>query len=279
MMRVATPDELAADPVGHYWLSETQLVWCFDPATCGSAHWGRPDERDARELTRALELSRHPALAGGFEVFMDANAIDRVDWAGFTQLFGYVRQRLAEWATTIRRQAVILPNGPAGALLAGMVPLIGMSYPMRFFPDAEAALDYLAWRTRPDALAAIAKVGTLAAAARGVTPTVKRLRTWLAGALDGPTLEAAASALRLSSRSLQRELKLAATSFTAEVHAARVRIAVELLDNTDDKIEVIARAVGCGSASQLSALFRRHVGETPALHRARLARMRTGDTD
>lgn len=276
MKRVATPDELASDPVGRYWLGETQLVWCSDPETCGSTHWGHPTERDARELTRALELSRHPALAGGFEVFMDAHAIDRVDWAGFKELFGYVRERLTEWATTIRRQAVIVPSGPAGALLAGMVPLVGMTYPMRFFPDAEAAIDYLAWRARPDALAAIAEVGTLAFVARGVPATVKRLRTWLEGALDRPTVEAAASALRLSPRTLQRELTTAATSFTAEVHAARVRVATELLENTDNKIEVIARAVGCGSASQLSALFRRHVGETPARHRAR---MRTDDTD
>jgi AraC-like DNA-binding protein len=275
--RVATPDELAADPVGRYWLSETQLVWCCDQQTCGSAHWGQPDERDARELTRALELSRHPALAGGFEVFMDTSAIERVEWAAFSQLFEYVRGRLGEWATTIRRQAVVVPGGPAGALLAGMVPLLGMRYPLHFFPDAARALDDLGWRARPDAVAAIDEVTQVIEAVRSVSPTVQRLRAWLDGALDRPSLDSAAHALRLSPRSLQRELKAAATSFTAEVHAARVRVATVMLEDSDDKIEVIARAVGCASASQLSALFRRQVGETPARHRERLVRMRKSD--
>lgn len=81
MKRVTSPDELASDPVDRYWLGETQLVWCRDATTCGSLHWGGPGERDAQELTRALELSRHGSLARGFEVFMDASAIERVEWS------------------------------------------------------------------------------------------------------------------------------------------------------------------------------------------------------
>lgn len=268
MKRITCPEQFAADPIGHYWLGDNQLVWCADATTCGSLHWGQPSERDARELTRALELARHPMLARTFTVFMDAHDIERVEWPAFMHLFGYVRDRLPEWGTRIRRQAVIVPPGPVGALLAGMVPLVGMTYPMRFFARAPEALDWLEWRDVP----AVAEATEIAASARGLAPTVRRLRAWLDGALLGPALDVAAASLGLSSRTLQRELKAGGTSFTEEIHAARVRAASSLLESTDEKVEVIARSVGCASASQLSVLFRRRVGATPASYRARLQR-------
>jgi transcriptional regulator GlxA family with amidase domain len=49
-----------------------------------------------------------------------------------------------------------------------------------------------------------------------------------------------------------------------------VRVAIKMLTETDEKIEAIARDVGCVSASQLSALFKKHVGDTPARVRERL---------
>jgi AraC-like DNA-binding protein len=277
MKPAASPDELARDPIDRYWLGETQIVWCRDAITCGSMHWGTPTVRDAKDLTRALDLSRHPALAAGFEVFMDTSGIERVEWTAFSHLFGYVRERLAEWGQRIRRQAVVVPTGPAGPLLAGMVPLIGMTYPMRFFSARDVAIDWL-WASRGDAVAAATEAARLAEQARGLTPTVQRLRAWLDGALVHPTLEAAARAIHVSPRTLQRELQAASTRFSAEVQAARVRAASAMLAETDEKIDVIARAVGCVSASQLSALFRRHVGDTPARYRERLAAARSGAT-
>jgi methylphosphotriester-DNA--protein-cysteine methyltransferase len=267
VQRVGTPEELAANPVGNYWLGETQLVWCADAQTCGTITWGQPTATHVGELTRALELARHPDLAGGFDVFMDTSAIEVVDWQPFSALGTYVRDRLPEWAKVIRKQAVIVPSGPAAPLLAGMVPLLGMTYPMKFFGDRDEAI---AWLERPGVLEAVTEAAELAASARSLTPMVQRLRSWLEGALLDATLESAASALTLSARTLQRELQTASTSFTAEVQAARVRVAIKKLTETDEKIESIARDVGCVSASQLSALFKKHVGDTPAKVRERL---------
>ena len=265
--RVATPEQLAEDPVGKYWQGDAFLVWCSDARTAGTVGWGRPTEQDVQHLTRALELATHPALAGGFDVFMDASPLEVVDWTPFSVLASYVRDRVAAWSKLIRRQAVLVPSGPAAPLLAGMVPLIGMTYPMRFFSDRAEAL---AWLERADALPAIDEAAAAAAAARNLTPTVTHLRTWLEGALLDATLDTAATALRVSPRSLQRELQSAATSFTAELQAARIRVATRKLAETDAKIEAIAHEVGCVSASQLSALFRKHLGETPARVRDRL---------
>jgi AraC-like DNA-binding protein len=271
MRPAASPDELARDPIDRYWLAKSQVVFCRSSTICGAIHWGTPDGNDIRELTQALELARHPALAGGFAVFMDASDIERVDWQPFSELAKYVATRLVEWSKVITKQAVVVPAGPAGPLLAGMVPMMGMAYPMRFFPDTTEALTWLGWGRDPVAVEALDEARKLAAGARGVTPTIHQLRTWLATDLIGPTLDSAARALSVSSRTLQRDLQAASTSFTTEVQAARVRAASALLAETDEKIEVIARTVGCGTASQLSTLFRKLVGETPARYRERLA--------
>lgn len=107
----------------------------------------------------------------------------------------------------------------------------------------------------------------IAADARGRSPVEQRLRSWLEHALLDATLDAAATALATSRRSLQRALCVAGTSFSAELHAARVRAACKLLGDTDDKVEVIARSVGAGSGSRLSTIFRRQLGITPGQFR------------
>lgn len=279
-MRPATsPADLATDPIDRYWLGKSQLVFCGSPTICGTITWGAPDAGDVKELIQALALAQHPGLAGGFAVFMDASSIERVDWQPFSELATFVRDQLPAWSKVITKQAVIVPSGPAGAMLAGMVPMLGGAFAMKFFSDAGEALDWLGWARDASAIAILDEARTLAAAARGITPTIHQLRAWLATDLIGPSLESAARSLGTSARTLQRELQGATTSFTAEVQAARVREACRLLAETDEKIEVIARTVGCSTASQLSTLFRKIVGETPAVYRERLTAGRgpTGD--
>lgn len=249
-------------------------MFCGSPTICGTVTWGAPESADINELTQALGLARHPALAGGFAVFMDASGIERVDWQPFSELAIFVRDQLPAWSRVITKQAVIVPSGPAGAMLAGMVPMLGGAFPMKFFSDAGEALDWLGWARDTDAIATLDEARKLAADARGITPTIHQLRAWLATDLIGPSLESAARSLGTSARTLQRELQTANTSFTAEVQAARVREACRLLAETDEKIEVIARTVGCSTASQLSTLFRKVVDETPARYRERLAESR-----
>jgi transcriptional regulator GlxA family with amidase domain len=103
----------------------------------------------------------------------------------------------------------------------------------------------------------------------GASMNVQRLQAWLESWLDRATINEAATALGLSSRTLQRALREAGTSFTTEVRNARIRTACRLLIETNHKVEVIAREVGCSSASQLSALFKRCVGDTPGRYRER----------
>lgn len=266
MKRARSIEDFVAEPVGRFQTGRTHLVWCHSPTLCGSVHWGRPTDADAHALVRRLELSLHPALARGFDGIMDARAMESFDWPAFGVVSEYVRERLGEWNKRIRRHAVLVPPGIVGGLVAGLLPLIGPSYPLRFFSSADEAL---AWMGRPELSEVLEEANRLADQARGVAPLIRSLRHHLDGSLGSATVGAVAHALGLAPRSLQRELGRYETSFRLELMRARVRAACLMLEHSDEKIEAIARRIGWASSSQMSAIFRREVEETPAQYRAR----------
>jgi AraC-like DNA-binding protein len=261
--RVNSVDEFVRSPVGRWYGGATHLVWCASPTLCGSTHWGRPSARDVHELTDLYEI----ALAlHGFDVFMDDSAVEMVDWTALGVLNEYLRRRLPEWGGRIRKQAVVVPSGAVAVILAGVVPLLGSTYPMKFFSTRGAAAE---WLERGDTTPILDQVERLAGELRGIPPLVRDLRSYLEGVLVAPSIAAAARALGRSVRSLQRELRQSRTSFGAELSRARVRAACTLLYESDEKIEAIARRVGCITSSRLSALFRKELGETPLAYRTR----------
>ncbi|MBC7268841.1 MAG: helix-turn-helix domain-containing protein, partial [Dietzia sp.] len=72
----------------------------------------------------------------------------------------------------------------------------------------------------------------------------------------------------MSSRQLTRRfLEEVGTTPLRWVTAQRIRLAQELLEQTDLSIERISARVGYGSATQLREHFRRQVGSTPARYR------------
>ena len=91
---------------------------------------------------------------------------------------------------------------------------------------------------------------------------VRALRTYLRSHLDA-SLAGAAAELAVSTRTLQRRLLDAASSFRSELQAARIERAQHLLANTDDKVTSIALEVCCASVQQFSDLFRRATNTTP----------------
>jgi AraC-like DNA-binding protein len=263
-----TIEEFVADPVGAYTVGRTHLVWCWSPSLVGTAHWGQPTDADAAELVKRLEVSMQPALDGGFSVLMDTH--ESFDLPAFGVVAAYCKTRLEAWSTRIRKHAVLVPEGVAAVFVAALMPLVGTSHPLRFFSSLAEGLE---WLERPELLEVLDEIGPVVDEARGTSSLLRSLRQHLEGGLAGATLEAAAQALGLSPRTFQRELQREGTSFTAELMQARLRTARVLLEHSDEKIDAVARQVGAASSSQLSELFRRELGETPALYRARRRRM------
>jgi len=266
MRRARATEDFVADPVGRLSVGATHLVWCHSPTLCGTAHWGRPSERDAAELVRRLEFTMHPKLAGGFDTFMDARGMETFSWPAFAVVSTYVKSRLAQWGRRIRKQVIVVPRGVAGVFVAALMPLLGPDHPLRFFSSVAEALDFIG---REDLRQVLDQLGPIVEEARGQAPLLRALRDYLDGALAGATLEAAAGTLARSSRSLQRDLREQGTRFALELARARMRAACQMLEHSDEKIESIARRVGYASSSQLSGVFRQHLGETPARYRAR----------
>jgi AraC-like DNA-binding protein len=266
MRGAATVDEMSADPVGRFTLGATHLVWCHSPSLCGSVHWGRPTSDDAAALVQRFGFTMHAALAGGFVSLMDARAMEAFDWPAFSVVAEHARATLPAWNQRIRRLAIVVPAGAVGATVAGLLPLVGATLPLRFFSALEPACEWLGDATLPPVLDEVAR---LVDEARGVPPLLRSLRDHLDGALADASIDTAARALGLSTRTLQRELRRHRTLFTLELMHARVRAARALLEHTDEKVEAIARRVGCSSSSRLSTLFTRYVGEQPARYRAR----------
>lgn len=268
MERALSIDAFVRDPVGRYSVGSTHIVWCHSANLAGTAHFGKPTEADAAELVARLAVTDHPALQAGYDVVMDAHAMESFEWPAFSVLSEYVRHKLEAWSRRIRRHAIIVPRGTTGAVVAGLLPMLGPDYPLRFF-SVEDRPQAIEWLGRPELTTLLPKIEQIADEARGVPTLLRALRDYLDGALQNATIEDAARVMGTSTRTLQRALHDHDTQFTAELAQARVRAALHLLQHTEEKVDVIARQVGCSSASHLAQLLSRATGDTPAQYRAR----------
>ena len=101
---------------------------------------------------------------------------------------------------------------------------------------------------------------------------VRRLRALFERDSERLELSRAARALNVSTRTLQRQLEEAGTSFRDLGSALRQERAERLLAATDQKITAIAKELGFESLQSFTASFREASGETPADYRARRRR-------
>ncbi|HVV86383.1 MAG TPA: helix-turn-helix domain-containing protein [Kofleriaceae bacterium] len=261
-MKRAEPAEFTAAPIGRHVVGRTYVLWCASPELAGAAQWGVPDARDVRELMALMDLVRHPGFAPAGSILMDLRAVERVDPETLMGFMTLAREWLPRWSPRIARQAVIVPAGMGGLLLAGALPLLEPGHPFRFVADPAAAFDFLAC---PGAAEAHAEIERVVEAARGGASLLGRVRAALARDLAGATVAHVAAAVKLSDRSLQRSLTEQGTSFTDELRRARVAAAAELLRiDPDLKTEVVAARVGFGSAGRLAAALRRELGVSAA---------------
>lgn len=262
---------MAADPVDRYVAGNCFAHFCADPGLWGVVLWGRPDGAEAFALGRSLVLEVAPPAVSHVSLF-DASRLIGSDPEAFRAAERYVTSFGEALAAYIRRLALLRPPGINGAVVAGAFEVLPQPFPVLVTDDPAAAFDWLAedrnpggrWPDDgPDLLA------DLHAEVTGTPRTVPRLRALLDGNLIDMRLEEAARVLGVSTRTLQRQLSEAETTFTDELSEARIRAARRMLVETDASLTAIALDVGCKSLQQFSALFRRRVGESPSAFRAR----------
>ncbi|MBA2543240.1 MAG: helix-turn-helix domain-containing protein [Deltaproteobacteria bacterium] len=262
MRAAADADDYLADPVGAWLGVPRGLVFCARPTLWGFALWGKPSEADVRRLVPLLarelagDVADHASL-------IDVRRLEAGDPRAFGVLASYLKTHWQTFRTRVTRVALVRPPGLLGATVAGFYQVAGAPYPVRVFDHLPAAAAWLRAGSIVDTL------DHAISGASSISPIVVELRRWLDAHLEEASLAKAAKCLSRASRSLQRDLGSASSSFQRELDAARLRLAKRLLADTDSPITEIAYDVGCASPQHFSTLFRRVEKVTPSVYRTR----------
>ena len=261
--------EFLESPIGRCAVGRSYVFWCGAPDLTGLILWGEPDDRDVREIVALSGLMHHPAMAAKRCAILDCRDVQRVDADTLLGFAAAARDLMPIWSPRISRQAILVPSGIGGILIAGALTSVAPVHAMRVVDELPVALAFLDHPGGPRGAGSHA--AEIATATRGSAVLVMRVRARLALDLVDTGVDCCASALGLSARTLQRELNRLGTSFSDELRRARVAAAEELLRLSDLKIESIASRVGFGTASRMSAVLRRERSATAGMVRANAA--------
>jgi AraC-like DNA-binding protein len=259
-------DDYLRDPVGRYLTGENFLHWYASPELCGFILWGRPGEVQVQRLTQVLDVELAPAQP--HVSLVDARRLEAPDANGLAVLVQYMAPRIGGFSQTVKRQALLRPEGMTGAVVGGFYSLVSSGYPTRAFADP---LEALAWLGQPadSTQALMNELNELVMQQLGQSPLLNALHRVLRHRLVDVSLAEVARELGMSERTLQRRLHEAGTSFQAELNTVQVRTAQTLLLQSDAKLTAVAVEVGCASLQHFSGLFRKLTGESPSAWRAR----------
>jgi AraC-like DNA-binding protein len=251
-------EQFLNDRVGRYVVGKSYLLWCDGPTLGGLVLWGRPTHDEAAQLAHVMTTFR--AAQHPFDTVTDLSRLDALPADVFEAFFHAAQDALPACLARWRRHAIVTPCQLWGSAVAGAFPVATGDHARRIFGDAASGI---AWLAREDAQRAQREVEGIVEGILSVSRALTNLRRFLGTRFADATLEDAARAQGLSVRSLQRELSTHGTTFRRELDEARFRVASDLIDDTDVKLDAIAREVGLSSATKLNHVFRRVARVTP----------------
>ena len=266
--------QFRAAPMRRCLITASFAMWCYAPNLQGGMLWGTLDEGTNRDWFAAGRYIAHRSISTPRRTLIDFSGLERVDSDVIVGFMAAAPERISTWWRGIERQSMIVPAGLDGVMVAGALTMSGAQHALRVFHDAA---DAIAFVDHPGAVIAHTAASRLVAAYRGSPSVIARLRAQLARNLNASTIESSAVALRMSTRTLQRELQRLRTSFSEQLRLVRIATAERLLVDSDLKIQTIAAQVGLGTASRMSAALRRDRKMTASELRAALRRKRGQD--
>lgn len=267
MREAPSVDDFQRDPIGRYVLDRCFLCWSFDATLWGCIYWGSFAEDDFARLAKALDAELHPDVPPHAGI-ADLRGIEVATPHLHDLLAEYFAPRWDALRARIVQQAVVRPSGMLGSLVAGFYQVHAPSYPFRVVTDPREAL---VWLGREQDAGVLDELEQRLHEGAARSPVVVALRALLARDTKGATLGSASRSLGVSTRTLQRQLKEAGTSFQNELQALRLRGAQRMLLETDAKLTVIASELGFASLQHFSSVFRKATGESPGAWRAKRA--------
>jgi AraC-like DNA-binding protein len=262
VQRTAQLRDFVDDPVGRALIGDGWLYFCAHPELFGIVFWGSPGAAEMERLVRALTVELRDDIRP-HRSLVDASRLEAGDLGAFEVLNRYVVEHARPLSTAVTKLALVRPDGMVGAVTAGFYQVLDSPYPTHIVADAAEGMAWLGEAPELlDPLMAIVRD------VRGSTVTTERLRAWLSDHLQDGELRAAAKALAVSERTLQRRLKKAGTTFAQELLEARLSRARQLMRQSDASLSTIALTVGFSSQQHFSTAFRKAFGEPPSSWRA-----------
>jgi AraC-like DNA-binding protein len=263
MQASSSVEAYIASPVGRYILGPTYLVWCKTARLAGMVIWGVLRSSDIASVIRTVDIDTDGRT---YVSLVDARRVESVVPAAFDMLATYVESHRDKLPLRISSQAVLRPEGLVGAAVSGFPEIVCHRHPVKVFTDAHEAL---IWLGAGEQEGVIHEVEGLLDGVDEVPSVLSDLRRHIrANMCRSFPLNVAATALGLSTRSLQRHLREANSCFRAELDIARVDYAKRLLSDPRYQVKRIALDVGCASASAFAFLFRKIEGQSPRTWRA-----------
>ena len=224
--------------------------------------WGRPDGADIDMIAGALEANPAPLLRR-HALLVDLRRLESVDLHAFGKLSSILASRCTHPDQRVTRQAVIRPEGPAGAMAVAFFATLNQRCPSRSFAESREALEWIGVGN----LTLFDEIDRIRGDSRASPPLIGALRNHLDHA-PASTAREAALQIGVSQRTLQRRLREIGTSYQREVDLARLEIAKRLMRVTAQPLKWIALEAGYASPQHFSSSFRRHAGMSPSRWRA-----------
>ncbi len=262
MKRFHTLDDYVRTKRPGYWVAERFVIWRIDADLRGYWVQGYCSGADAEGLLDAI--ARDPLRLTACAVLADYRRLRQASPAAFGILARHVSRHAR--LPPQRREAVIRPGGPIGALVAGFSSVVRPFRPWRVFDSPTVALE---WLERTDAAAPLREVEQSLSV--GPEPSlVERVERVLS---ESPTCGLAGTAHKVgvSPRTLQRQLRCAGKTFRGERDRVLEAAARFQLANTTLPVSTVAGELGFASPAHFSEWFRRRAGVSPTVYRSDLA--------
>jgi len=256
-------ESFTAKPIGSYYVSTNAAFFWLSDSLEGMMFWGRPDNLDIDMIEAALRLKPAPLLCDRM-VLIDLRQLEAVDLRAFGRLSSMLTSRKENSRRLVSRQAVLRPDGPAGAIADALFAALNQPCSYCSFSEVFDALEWVGVHDR----ALVDELERITGASSVCPPIVRALHKHLDRA-PASTAREAAHHFGVSQRTLQRRLREFGTSYQREADLARLEVAKRLLRMTANPLKCTALDAGYASPQHFSASFRKHTRLSPSRWRAR----------
>src|SRR5579859_1223893 len=123
--------------------AEHWLVWYRAPGLWMTAFWGRPRPAEIEQLVEIFDFALDERMDPSYRSLFDCTALESIEDAAFSVVIDYLVGKREQFQRRLARQALVRPEGLAGAVVAGAPNVLGYPLPFEVFTRVEPALQWL----------------------------------------------------------------------------------------------------------------------------------------